>query len=121
MNRNDETFLAQKIRTQYTQKQSTDLDALRALDAKVKRPAMVMAYILGILGALVMGGGMSLVMTEIGSAVGIGTAMPLGIIIGVIGIVLVSVNYPLYKWFLCARKNAYAKEILALSEKIMNN
>ena len=38
---NDQEFLVQKIRTQYTEKQHTELDALKALDAKVKRPANV--------------------------------------------------------------------------------
>ena len=44
MDRNDQRFIAQKIRTQYMEKESTELDALRSLDAKVKRPANVFAY-----------------------------------------------------------------------------
>ena len=64
MNRNDQEFLVQKIRTQYTEKEHTGLDELKELDTKVKRPANVFAYIFGSIGAVVMGSGMSLVMTE---------------------------------------------------------
>ena len=38
MNRNDQEFLVQKIRTEYTEKEHTQLDELKALDTKVKRP-----------------------------------------------------------------------------------
>ena len=44
MNENDKDFLVQKIRTQYTEKEHTQLDALKDLDKKVKRPANVFAY-----------------------------------------------------------------------------
>lgn len=65
MNKNDQEFLVQKIRSQYTEKESTELDALRALDTKVKRPANVFAYMFGSVSAIIMGAGMSLVMTDI--------------------------------------------------------
>ena len=65
MNKNDQEFLVQKIRSQYTEKESTELDALRELDAKVKRPANVFAYVFGSISAIIMGVGMSLVMTDI--------------------------------------------------------
>ena len=55
MNKNDQEFLIQKIRTQYTEKEHTDLDALKALDAKVKRPAGIFAYIFGSISAIIMG------------------------------------------------------------------
>ena len=65
MNRNDQDFLVQKIRTQYTEKEHTGLDELKELDTKVKRPANVFAYIFGSISAIIMGAGMSLVMTDI--------------------------------------------------------
>lgn len=70
MNKNDQEFLIQKIRTQYTEKEHTDLDARKALDAKVKRPAGIFAYIFGSISAIIMGSGMSLVVTDIGTSVG---------------------------------------------------
>ena len=69
MNKNDQEFLVQKIRSQYTEKESTELDALRELDAKVKRPANVFAYVFGSISTIIMGAGMSLVMTDIGTRV----------------------------------------------------
>lgn len=121
MNRNDREYLVQKIRTQYTEKEHTQLDALRELDAKVKRPANVFAYIFGSVGAIVMGSGMSLVMTDIGSALGIGEPMVPGIVIGVIGMLMAIVNYPIYKSILGSRRKKYADKIISLSEKIMKD
>ena len=121
MNRNDQDFLVQKIRTQYTEKQATELDSLRALDAKVKRPANVFAYVFGSLSAIIMGSGMSLVMTDIGAILGITSTMVPGIAIGVIGLLLAVANYPIYKGILESRKKKYGPEILELSERIINN
>ena len=119
MNKNDQQFMAQKIRTQYMEKQSTELDALRELDAKVKRPANVFAYVFGSISAIIMGAGMSLVMTDIGSAVGIGDPMIPGIVIGVVGMVMAIANYPIYKSILSSRRKKYADRIISLSDKIM--
>ena len=116
----DQEFLVQKIRTQYTEKQHTELDALKALDAKVKRSANVFAYIYGSVSAIVMGAGMSLVMTEIGDIVGLSSPMIPGIVIGVVGMALALSTYPIYKKLLNGRKKKYAPEIMKLSEKIMN-
>lgn len=120
MNKNDQQFMAQKIRTQYMEKQSTELDALRELDAKVKRPANVFAYVFGSISAIVMGAGMSLVMTDIGATIGIASTMVPGIVIGLVGMMMALVNYPMYKGILNSRKKKYAEQILTLSETILN-
>ena len=119
MSNNDQEFLVQKIRTQYTEKQHTELDALKELDAKVKRPANVFAYVFGSVSAIIMGTGMSLVMTEIGEIVGLVNTMVPGILIGIVGMGMALSTYPIYKKMLSACKKKYAPEILALSEKIM--
>ena len=119
MSNNDQEFLVQKIRTQYTEKQHTELDALKALDSKVKKPANVFAYIYGSVSAVIMGAGMSLVMTEIGEMIGLTNAMVPGIVIGVVGMGMALSTYPIYKKLLNARKKKYAPEILKLSDKIM--
>ena len=119
MSSNDQEFLVQQIRTQYTEKQHTELDELKELDAKVKRPANVFAYIYGSVSAIVMGAGMSLVMTDIGATVGLADAMIPGIVIGVVGLGLALLTYPIHKGILNSRKKKYAPEILKLSEKIM--
>ena len=119
MNQNDQAFLVQKIRTQYTEREHTDLDELRELDAKVRRPANVFAYIFGSIGALIMGSGMSLVMTDIAELVGIPNPMLYGIVIGVVGMLMAILNYPIYTRLLCARRKKYADRIVALSDRIM--
>ncbi len=121
MNKNDQQFIAQRIRAQYVEKESTDLHALRALDAKVRRPVNVFSYVFGSIGAIVMGAGMSLVMTEIGAVLGLANAMLPGIVIGVIGLAMTLVNYPIHKKFLGRRKETYSAEILALSDKMIND
>lgn len=118
MNNNDQEFLIQKIRTQYTEKEHTDLDALKALDAKVKRPANIFAYTFGTLAALIMGSGMSLVMTDIGSTLGIAAPMIPGIVVGVVGMAMAIANYPLFNAILAARRKKYAPQIIALSDAI---
>ena len=120
MNRNDKEFLVEKIRTQYTEKETTELDSLKALDAKVKRPANLFAYIFGGISAIIMGCGMSLVMTDIGEIVGLGEAMIPGIAIGLVGMAMALLTYPIYKSILGARKKKYANQILELSEKMIN-
>ena len=119
MNKNDQEFLVQKIRTQYTEKEHTQLDELKALDSKVKKPANVFAYIFGAVSAIIMGAGMSLVMTEIGATIGLASAMVPGIVIGVAGMGMALSTYPIYKKMMNDRKKKYAPEILKLSEKIM--
>lgn len=116
----DQEFIVQKIRTQYTEKQHTELEALKALDAKVKRPANVFAYTYGSLSAIVMGSGMSLVMTDIGAMIGLTATMVPGIAIGVVGMIMALSTYPIYKRILNSRKKKYAPKIMELSEKLMN-
>ena len=120
MNRNDQQFMAQKIRTQYMEKTPSELDELRKLDSKIKRPANVFAYVFGSLSAIIMGAGMSLVMTDIGALVGISSALVTGIAVGVLGLGMALLTYPIYNGILNARKKKYGAEIISLSDKIIN-
>ena len=119
MNKTDNSFLAEKIRSKYTEKEYTELDELKALDQKVRRPANIIAYVIGIIGAIIMGMGMSLIMTDIGSSIGIENTIIPGLVIGAVGLILSLVNYPLYKSNLNSRKKKYAQEILSLSDRII--
>ena len=120
MNKNDQQYMAQKIRAQYVEKTPSELDALRKLDAKVKRPANVFAYVFGSISAIVMGAGMSLVMTDVGAAIGIADALMPGIAIGVLGLGMALLTYPIYKGILGSRKKKYSAQILKLSEQYLN-
>ena len=121
MNNKDQEFLVQKIRSQYTEKENTELDELKRLDAKVKRPANVFAYIFGSIGAIVMGAGMSLVMTDIGAKLGFvgNVTMLVGILVGIVGIVLVCVAYPLYNYTVKKEREKIAPEIIRLTDELM--
>lgn len=119
MNKNDQEFLVQKIRSQYTENEHTQLNTLKELDKKVKKPANVFAYVFGTLSAIIMGSGMSLVMTDIGKILGLDATMIPGIVIGVIGMVLAIINYPLYKKLLSSRRKKYADKIIALSDELI--
>lgn len=119
MNQNDQNFLVQKIRTQYTEKEHTELDKLKKLDRPVKRPANVFAYLFGSISAIVMGSGMSLVMTDLAETVGITHPMLYGVVIGMVGMCMAIANYPIYQGILRARRKKYADKIITLSEKII--
>ncbi len=120
MNKNDQQFMAQKIRTQYMEKEPSELDSLKELDKKVKRPALFFGYVFGTISALIMGAGMSLVMTDIGEILGLQNTMTYGIVIGVVGMIMAIINYPITKSLLNSRKKKYADKIFALSNKIIN-
>lgn len=119
MNTNDKEFIAQNIRAQYTEKKITELDELKALDKKVKRPATIFAISFGTVAAIILGAGMSLIMTDIGEFIGLANAMPAGIAVGVLGLALSIANYPIYTKILASRKEKYADKIVKLSDKIL--
>lgn len=120
MNNNDQEVLVQQIRDQYTEKKPTELDALKKLDAEVKRPANVFAYAFGSFSAIVMGTGMSLVMTDVGSVIGLKKTRAAGVVMGIAGMAMAIANYPIHKSILDNRKKEYAARILELSDKILN-
>lgn len=118
MNKNNQEIV-KKICDQYAEKEHTDVDTLKELDSKVKRPANVFAYIFGSIGAIIMGSGMSLVMTDIGEIVNIANPMVYGIVIGIVGMLAAIINYPIYKRILNSRRKKYADKIIEISNKII--
>ncbi len=121
MNNNDREFIARKIRAEYTEKTHTELDELRALNARVKRPAKVFAYLFGSVGALILGCGMSLLMTDIAATVGLTAPTVPGVVIGVVGLAMTVVNYPIYTAILSSRRKKFAGRVIELSNRIIKN
>lgn len=109
-----ERRVAENIRSQYARKEETKLDALRRLDREAKHPATIFSYIFGSVGTLVLGGGMCLAMPEV-----IVGYMPLGIVIGILGILMVSLNYPIYKKLLSISKEKYREKIVKLADELL--
>ncbi len=113
---NTDKIYAQNIASEYAPKDDSKIVALKKLDKKAKLPAEIFTYSFGIIGALVLGVGMCLSMKIIGDQ---STLMEiLGIIIGLIGIVMVGVNYPIYKKMLEKGKKKYAYDIIRLAKEI---
>jgi len=114
--KNLDTVYAERIASEYDQKPASKLVALKKLDRKAKLPAQIFTYSFGVAGALILGVGMCLCMGAIGQ--GLSMAMPLGVAIGVIGIGMVSINYPIYKKLLEKSKRKYAFEVVELAKEI---
>ena len=110
-----------RIRNKYAVPEETEdkMAQLRRLDASVYSKATTAALVIGIIGALVMGLGMSIVMTDIGAALGTILAMIVGVGIGVIGIVLVCLAYPMYTRTLNKEREKIAPEIIRLTDELM--
>ena len=112
-----------KIREKYTPPTETEdkMERLRRLDASVTKTAMSVALALGIVGALILGFGMSLCMTELENILGTyrDMAMVIGIVIGVVGGVIASLAYPIYNAIVRSRRKKLAPEILRLTDELM--
>lgn len=113
----------QNIRKKYetTTEREDKMDQLRRLDASVSSKATAAALVAGIVGALIMGFGMSLIMSDLSGILGIhqDVGMLLGIVIGIIGIMPVCLAYPLYNRTLKKEREKIAPEILRLSDELM--
>ena len=113
---NTDKIYAEQLANEYAPKDTSKVIALRKLDAKAKLPATVFTYTFGILAALLTGVGMCLSMYVIGSGT---TAMfVFGIIIGMLGLLGMGVNYPIYRKLLANGKQKYAFEIMELAKEI---
>ena len=110
-----------RIRQKYETQEEDGMSRLRKLDDKVTKKATVMSLVPGIIGALVLGMGMSLVMTDLGALFGMTEIMKMtvGIVVGILGMILVALAYPTYKKVLKEERDKAAPEILKLTEELM--
>ena len=110
-----------KIREKYQPKKEDDMSRLRKLDAKVTQKATIDSLVTGIIGTLIMGTGMSLVMTDMGMVFGLqgNSSMVIGIVVGVIGMILTGIAYPIYSKVLKTEREKAAPEILRLTEELI--
>lgn len=110
-----------RIRQKYQTQEDDGISRLRRLDAKVTSKATAMSLVIGIVGVLVMGTGMSLVMTDLGTILGMAetAGMIIGIFVGVVGILLVALAFPIYKKVIKKEREKIAPEILRLTEALM--
>lgn len=112
-----------KIREKYIRPEIKEdkMEELRRLDKKATEKATVTALVVGVIGALILGSGMSMIMTDINLFIGLGNneALITGIIVGVVGIILVSLAYPLYNRILKKEQERIAPKIIELTDELM--
>ncbi len=101
------------IRKQYQapEKSMSKIERLRALDARVKNTANVIALVVGIVGTLIFGVGLCLVLEW--------SQIVWGIVVATIGAIPIALAYPLYTAVLKVGKKKYGEEILRLSEELL--
>lgn len=110
-----------RIRQKYQAPEEDEMTRLRKLDEQSTKKATVVSLVLGVIGALVMGMGMSLIMTDLATVFGMTDAVNIvvGIITGVIGLVLVIIAYPIYLNVLKREREKIAPEIIRLTDALM--
>lgn len=108
----------QAIRKKYLPKEEDKMEKLRHLHSIPTRKAQAASIAVGVIGALVLGTGMSLCMTELGAALG-QLDMVVGILVGILGLAMVAAAYPLFRSVLRKERKRIAPEILRLSEELL--
>ena len=109
----------EEIRKQYLPKEEDKMEELRRLHAIPTQKAQAASLAVGVIGALILGTGMSLCMTELSSILG-GMAMFVGIPVGIAGMALVALAYPVYKRVLRKHRARIAPKVLKLADELMN-
>jgi len=111
------------IRKKYKTPDETEnkMEQLRRLDSTVTKKATTVSLVFGVIGAIVMGAGMSLTMTDVGKIIGLldGGAMLVGILIGIVGILLVCLAYPIYNHIVKKEREKIAPEIIRLTDELL--
>jgi len=129
MEKNQETFNytysaklqeeVQNIRKKYLPQEEDKMAKLRKLHNSATQKAQVWSLVIGVLGTLVMGTGMSLAMTDLGKHFGLSSGFILGIIIGIIGMLTIALAFPVYNRVLKKERERIAPEILRLSDELI--
>ena len=102
-----------RIRSKYAPREENKMELLRRLDARVNMKATMASLVVGIIGTLIMGAGMSCCLTQSSA-----WFVP-GIIIGVVGLAVLGIAYPLYNRVLRREREKIAPEILRLTDELM--
>lgn len=122
MDQNEETFEyrysakqqeeIEAIRRKYLPKEEDKMEQLRQMDKRVSRKGTIISIIIGVIGCLLLGIGMCCTMEWAGR-----WFVP-GIIIGVIGIVMIALAYPLYERITKKERKKIAPLILKLTDEL---
>ena len=113
-----------RIREKYIpeeKKEENKLEKLYRLDNAATQKAQVVSLIFGVVGALILGFGMSLIMTDLSRILGAyrDMYMLIGIAIGLVGGILAGIAYPMYSLTLKRERERIAPEVLRLTDELM--
>ena len=112
-----------RIRKKYAEDSArtdeSSIERLRRLDASVTKKGTTVSLIVGTLGSILMGSGMSLVMTDLGAFLPGMLSLFIGIAVGVVGIVGVALAYPIYKAITKKERERIAPEVLRITEELL--
>lgn len=110
-----------KLREKYAPRTDDEdkMERLRRLDARVTQKAQVWSLVFGVIGALLLGLGMSFIMTDLGASLSVGAAMAIGISVGTVGGILAALAYPVYLSVTKREREKIAPEILRLTDELM--
>ena len=106
------------IRKKYLPQEEDKMEQLRRLHSIPTQKAQAASIAIGVLGTLILGTGMSLCMTDLGAALE-HLAMVTGIAVGILGLIMVALAYPLYNCVLGKERRRIAPEILRLSDELL--
>ena len=102
-----------RIREKYLPKEENKMEQLRSLDSKATGKATMIAIIIGVIGTLLLGVGMCCTLVWQGR-----WFVP-GILVGIIGIGIVAIAYPVYNKTLKTEREKIAPEVLKLTEELL--
>lgn len=112
-----------RIRDKYTASTEAEdkMARLRRLDASVTNTAQAVALVFGVVGTIILGCGMSLILTDLAQILDLSsdTAMLIGIAVGIVGGILASLAYPIYTAIVKAKRKKLAPEIIRLTDELM--
>lgn len=103
----------EKIKSKYIPQEEDKMETLRKLDRSVELSATMIVVIIGLIGTLIFGAGLSLAL------VWTDTFMIQGIVISLIGMAIMAAAFPVYKIIVKKRREKIAPQILALTEELL--
>ena len=104
----------EKIRNKYVPKEENKMEKLIRLDKQAERPGTIASIVVGVLGSLILGAGMSCTLVW-NSSIEIFIA---GIVIGIVGMIVVGMAYPIYKKITKKERTKIAEQVIALSNEL---
>ncbi|MDE7330496.1 MAG: hypothetical protein K2N30_05385 [Clostridia bacterium] len=104
----------ESIKKQYEEKPQTEskLERLRKLNARVTRPPLIVGVALGVIGTLIMGLGITMVLEW--------SVTVWGVVVGIAGVAVIASAYPVYKTILKRNKKIFGRQIIDLSNELLN-